>query len=152
MRLSGPFRYHSTFDPTRIITVEDSDGVNKFSGPASRRGPKLYVVSHNEKPFYVGVTKQTIRARLRIGFDANVVHGYHGYAWLHHLEHAMLDVWVQDSPDGNIMDLETVESEVVFLIRQEYEQWPAHQTEIHFHPSDAKHRHAARDIIGHYRR
>lgn len=150
MLLSGPFRYGLKFDATRIIAVEDSGGGGKLSGPAARRVPKLYVISQDQKPFYVGVTKQTIRARLRLGFDANGAHGYHGYAWRYHLEQAVLDVWVQNGSDGTITDLETVEAEVIFLIRQQYKQWPAYQTEIHFHPSDAAHRETARGIIAHY--
>jgi hypothetical protein len=39
---------------------------------------------------------------------------------------------------------------VVFLIRQGG-QWPAHQTEIHFHPSDAVHREAAASIMARYK-
>ena len=48
--------------------------------------------------------------------------------------------------------IETVEAEVVFLIRQEYGQWPEHQTEIHFHKSNDIHRKAAEDIINFYRK
>jgi len=150
MLLSGPFRYGLKFDATRIIAVEDSDGAGKLSGPAARRVPKLYVISQDRKPLYVGVTRQTMLTRLRQGFDANGAHGYHGYAWRHHLEQAVLDVWVQDGSDGTDKDLETIEAEVVFLIRKEYGQWPDYQTEIHFHPSESAHRESARSVIAHY--
>lgn len=153
MLLSGPVRYGLKCDATRIIAVEDSDGGGNLSGLAARRVPKLYVISQDRKPFYIGVTRQTIRARLRLGFDAYGAHGYHGYAWRHHFVQAVLDVWVQNGSDGTITDLETVEAEVVFLIRQQYKQykqWPAYQTEIHFHPSDAAHRETARGIIAQY--
>jgi hypothetical protein len=47
-------------------------------------------------------------------------------------------------------DIETVEAEVVYLIRAAG-QWPAFQTEIHFHPSSPRHRELAEEIMSHYR-
>ncbi len=47
-------------------------------------------------------------------------------------------------------DIETVEAEVVFLIRQRTDQWPKYQTEIHFHQSNNAHRAAAQAILNHY--
>jgi phospholipase/lecithinase/hemolysin len=47
------------------------------------------------------------------------------------------------------LDIETVEAEVVFLIRCAG-QWPQYQTEIHFHPSTAVHRDIAASIIARY--
>jgi hypothetical protein len=44
-------------------------GTSKFSGIATSRKPKLYVVSVDEKPIYVGLTKQPIRNRLRLGME-----------------------------------------------------------------------------------
>jgi hypothetical protein len=38
-----------------------------------------------------------------------------------------------DTTDGGMLDFETVEAEVVFLVRCSC-QWPECQTEIHFHP------------------
>jgi hypothetical protein len=43
-------------------------------------------------------------------------------------------------------ELETVEAEVVFLIRCAG-QWPRGQTEIHFHPSEKEHRDLAAKIV-----
>ena len=152
LALSGPFRYGLKFSATRIIAVEAQDGGRELSGPAALRVPKLYVISNEERPLYVGVTRQTMRTRLRIGFDANGAHGYHGYAWRRSLEQVMLDVWIQSEGGGDTAGLETVEAEVVFLIRQEFGQWPDYQTEIHFHRSDVVHREIARRIIAHYQR
>lgn len=59
-------------------------------------------------------------------------------------------MWVEEGSDGGLNDLETVEAEVVFLIRQEYGQWPEHQTEIHFHRSSAEHRKLARMVVAYY--
>ena len=150
MQLSGPFAYRIRFDKNGIIGVEGPDRSTNFSGPASQKVPKLYVISHDQQPLYVGVTKQRVRDRLRLGFQANSGHGYHGYAWRHHLSYAAVDVWLQEGSNRDLVQIETVEAEVVFLIRQRFGQWPSYQTEIHFHESGATHRQAARDIIDHY--
>ena len=68
MKLSDPSRYILHFDSTRILSVESEDGGTKFSGQVAGNAPKLYVISEANKPIYVGVTKQSIRARLRFGF------------------------------------------------------------------------------------
>ena len=155
MKLSEPSRYILHFDSTRILSVESEDGGTKFSGKVAGNAPKLYVISEANKPIYVGVTKQPIRARLRFGFRSKGSHGYYGYAWRHHMVQAVLDVWVQkgwdqDGDKESLRNIETVEAEVVFLIRQEYGQWPEHQTEIHFHPSKPIHREIAQQVLKYY--
>lgn len=77
--------------------------------------------------------------------------GYYGYAWRHALREANLDVWChEDAPAERPMrDIETVEAEVVLLIRLEG-QWPQYQTEIHFHPSSSIHRETAERIMARY--
>jgi hypothetical protein len=55
-----------------------------------------------------------------------------------------------DASEANpCRDIETVEAEVVFLIRSKG-QWPLFQTEIHFHESSEQHRMIAAAIIGHF--
>jgi hypothetical protein len=77
--------------------------------------------------------------------------GYYGYAWRHENTAANLDVWCHmDALERNERDIETIEAEVVFLIRKAG-QWPQFQTEIHFHPSEPIHRQVAADIIAHYK-
>lgn len=150
MRITGPERYALSFDAHTFSAV-CRKGTPKFSGIATSKKPKLYIVSVNEQPIYVGVTKQPIRSRLRLGWKANGESGYYGYAWRHHLTQAQLDVWChEDAPDENpVLAIETIEAEVVFLIRSAG-QWPLHQTEIHFHPSNSTHREAATSILQHY--
>ena len=58
-------------------------------GPTSRPRRGLYVVSVDEKPIYVGLTKQPIRNRLRLGWNAKGETGYYGYAWRHHNENGI---------------------------------------------------------------
>ena len=88
-----------------------------------------------------------MRTRFRLGFNATGESGYHGYAWRHKFEEAVLDVWCHEDPltEKPERDVETVEAEIVFLARCAG-QWPEGQTEIHFHPSTEEHRRVAADI------
>jgi hypothetical protein len=151
MRFSGPERYTINIDDGSF-TIRSVDGADGFAAPASCAGPKLYILSVDGRPVYVGVTKQRMQARLRYGFTADGESGYHGYAWRHCLTSASLDVWCYDDPAAMdpMRDAETVEAEVVFLIRQSG-QWPEHQTEIHFHASNDEHRAWAAKILAAYR-
>jgi hypothetical protein len=150
MKIEGPDRYRLTFT-AESFTVLCPKGTNKFSGIATLLLPKLYIASIDEKPIYVGVTKQAIRSRLRFGWNAHGQGGYYGYAWRNENTAANLDVWCHmDAIDRNERDIETVEAEVVFLIRMAG-QWPRYQTEIHFHPSGDVHRKIATEIMAHYR-
>ena len=146
MRIVGPERYQLTFDSTTYAIV-CGKGTPKFSGLATQRKPKIYVVSVNGKLIYVGITRQSMRARFRLGFKAKGKSGYHGYAWRHKPEPAVLDIWChEDAPAVKAdLDMETVEAEVAFLARSAG-QWPEGQTEIHFHPSNDEHRELAKSI------
>lgn len=150
MRISGPNRYKLSFDPASFA-VQCPKGTPKFSGIATSKKPKLYIVSVDGNPIYVGVTKQSLRNRLRLGWNANGKSGYYGYAWRHHFKEANIDIWChEDAPEENpALDIETIEAEVVFLIRSAG-QWPLYQTEIHFHSSTSTHREIAAKIMGHY--
>lgn len=150
MRISGPERYKLSFCPGSFV-VECGQGTPRFSGIATSGKPKLYIVSVDEKPVYVGITVQPIRNRLRLGWNADGERGYHGYAWRHHLTQANIDIWCHDDAplDKPALDIETVEAEVVFLIRSGG-QWPLYQTEIHFHPSLPVHRQVAATIMARY--
>jgi hypothetical protein len=127
-------------------------GTAKFSGRAASGDlPKIYIVSVDGCPIYVGVTRRAVRSRLRDGFTAQGAHGYYGYQWRHELTEANLDLWYHVNPrsEALLLDVETVEAEIVFLIRAAG-QWPKYQTEIHFHPSTEVHRHVAASIMGKY--
>jgi len=146
MRIAGPERYRLSFDPDSFA-VSCSKGTAKFSGLATTKLPKLYVVSIEAKPVYVGVTRQSMRARLCLGFNATGENGYHGYAWRHKFHEATLDIWCHEDPpaENPELDIETLEAEIVFLARCAG-QWPEGQTEIHFHPSTEEHREIAANI------
>src|SRR5579864_3472427 len=143
MRIVGPERYRLAFDSAKFA-VTCSKGTPKFSGLATSRLPKLYVVSVDGQLIYVGITRQSMGARFRLGFSAKGKNGYHGYAWRHTLTEATLNIWChEDAPTKNPdLDIETIEAEVVYLARA-VGQWPAGQTEIHFHPSNEDHRRIA---------
>ena len=151
MQVTGPERYGLTFD-ANTFAARCQKGTSKFSGIANCKKPKLYIVSIDEEPIYVGITKQRIPDRLRYGWSANGRTGYYGYAWRHCHTEANLDIWCHENPpaDNSTLDIETVEAEVVFLVRAAG-QWPLHQTEIHFHPSKAVHRNLAESIIQRYK-
>jgi hypothetical protein len=153
MILQGPETYKILFDSEKY-EIKNNLGLNKFSGCATRINYKLYIVSIDNRPAYVGVTTQPMAGRLRLGWNANGESGYHGYKWRHHLPgEAHLDVW--ELPEGVVEDnklfIETIEAEIVFLIRQAG-QWPRFQTEIHFHESKEEHRNEANEILKKYQR
>jgi hypothetical protein len=145
-------RYRLTVSSTSFMVLCPK-GTDKFSGRATSDLPKLYVISADDHPipFYVGITKQPMRNRLRFGWDANGKGGYYGYAWRHHMTQANLDLWCHTDPpvERPCLDAETIEAELVFMIRKAG-QWPLHQTEIHFHPSTDVHRVVAARIGARY--
>jgi len=151
MRVDGPDTYQLTFDAQSFV-VRCPRGTDKFSGFSTSKRPKLYVVSIRRRPVYVGVTRRSIRARLRGGWKADGRAGYYGYAFRHKLVSAQLDIWCHQNASGENpnLALETVEAEVVYHIRQAG-QWPLFQTEIHFRPSKAVHRRLAQRILSRYR-
>jgi hypothetical protein len=151
MNMLGPDRFALTFDSRKFI-VRCPKNTDRFSGFATSNLPKLYIASVDDWPIYVGITKQSMRSRLRLGWNADGENGYHGYAWRHHHQQAALDIWCQTDPPAvkPTLDIETVEAEVVFLIRSAG-QWPAFQTEIHFHQSSEVHRAAAARILATFR-
>jgi hypothetical protein len=153
VQMSGPERFALTFTP-EDYTVTCSAGRPRFSGGATTRKPKLYIASVDEKPFYVGQTVTPMATRMWIGWNRKGEGGNHGYKWRHHILRANLDVWVHEDPIGNdnpARDVETVEAEIVFLIRLHTGQWAIYQTEIHFYQSTDEHRRVARAILGTYR-
>jgi hypothetical protein len=109
-------------------------------------------VSVRKKPIYVGQTMQSIAARLRMGFTAKGNAGYHGYAWRRKYKRVDLDIWILKGAKKKKLHLETIEGEVVYLIRHHLGQWPAWQTEIHFHRSTDKHRELASKIYQAFKR
>lgn len=118
----------------------------KFSAPASTRGiAKLYTVSCDNSLLYVGIAKQPMASRFNYGFKANGTNGYHGYKWKFLEANLKLSIWTAklNGVYAPLHQMEIIEAEVVFACRQESGQWPTHQHEIHFSPSEPWHREAA---------
>ena len=145
--LDGPDRFELEFDATSCAVVH-ANGAKTFTGRAASSWPKLYVVVAAGKPVYVGITRQSIRSRLRLGWKADGASGYYGYEWRHPLKTASLFVWYAEADlgDASQRELETVEAEIVFAIRSAG-QWPQFQTEIHFYESNESHRRFASDVL-----
>ena len=154
MELSGPERYFIRFTPKEITHVASDKGIAQFSPPVTQSGSKIYVVHEDQTAIYVGKTTTSITARLSRGSkqDPRKNHGYSGHKWRRCLCQASIDIWLFQFDDKSTAkrDLETIEAEVVFLLRQQG-QWPKFQTEIHFHQSDRIHRELAEQIVSHYR-
>lgn len=150
MKLLGPDRFDLTFD-ARDFKVASTSGETQFTGRSAGRIPKLYVITAQGRPLYVGVTRQPMRTRLRLGFKADGSTGYHGYKWRHSLRRATLEIWYHPRPgsDAAFRDLETIEAETVFLLRSQLKHWPQYQTEIHFYRSTPSHRRAAAAVLDH---
>jgi hypothetical protein len=135
--LTGPERYELTLTPTAYKLDR------KFGGfVCKKKTPKLYVVAVEGQLVYVGVTRQPMSNRLRYGFKAKGRGGYYGYAWRNKHTQASLYVWAANE-DTSSSVLETIEAEVVFLVRHSTGAWPDCQTEIHFHKASDPHKKAA---------
>jgi hypothetical protein len=151
MHWSGPESFGLALDSAQFQVTQPHGG-RTFLGRATSRMPKLYVVASGGQIVYVGVTRQPLRTRLRLGWAADGRTGYYGYQWRHKLTKVSVHVWYHENAGGDQLNLEaeTVEAEVVYLVRAGG-QWPEFQTEIHFHPSSEEHRMLASRIVQHCR-
>ena len=152
MKLSNPQEYELELLDSETYKVKGENGEEVFSAPASSKAiPKLYVVHDSEVIHYVGITRQSMAARLRYGLKAKGTHGYHGYKWKSHSGKLELSIWVLENikPNEAYQELETIEAEMVFLCRLHFAQWPESQHEIHFHKSEEFHRKCSRLIYEH---
>lgn len=149
MKLIGPDKYTLVIKDRQAL-VQSSDGKSHFVTPATKnKKPKLYIVSKEGQLLYIGVTSQSMSARLRGGLTADGEHGYHGYSWGREDHSIQLDIWYLIESANPIRDAETIEAETVFLSRLKSGQWPLAQTEIHFYSSGEEHRQCAQQILAH---
>lgn len=107
--------------------------------------PKLYIIKRGKEIYYVGITTQDIRKRLRQGFSAQGEHGYHGYKWKNEDK---VEVLIWCFPDSSPKHVEAIEAELVYYIREKTGNWPKYQMEIHFHGASEKEKHLAKSILG----
>ena len=152
MILTGPHQYRLIIQPGGGRYEHDPAlGHAHFVAPVTTRSPKLYIVSAGAAPIYVGQTVQSLRARMRLGFSADGLGGYYGYSWRHQHPSVDLRIWLlEDAPEETeLIDLQTIEAELVYLLRHRLGQWPSYQTEIHFYPSEPIHRNLAEQVYSH---
>ena len=121
-----------TNEGCRCVSVNGRP-ISHFVDPDSRRGiQKLYVLKSSAEIYYVGITSQPMSSRFWIGYQVNSRTGYHGYKWRSQISQAELLVWCFTGDDRDAV--ESVEGELVYLIRNRTGNWPKYQMEIHFHP------------------
>ena len=125
------------FDYLELKLVEE-DTIEKFIGIETIIIPKrltqsdvykLYVLKEENDYIYVGVTQQSLITRLKSGLKANGKNGYHGYKWKNKKS---VNVYVWCFNELNQNEIENIEAELVFIIRQKKNKWPLQQNEIHF--------------------
>jgi len=126
-----------------ISSVLAKDGTSHFVSPVTKKGNKIYILGKNGLIHYVGITKQSMASRLRYGVKPAHKSGYHGYKWLKENGDHCLVIWTFN----NDVDIEALEAEIVHFFRKQYDQWPKHQTEIHFHPTTKEERTMAKTIL-----
>jgi len=112
-----------------IKSLQTNTVIENFSYPLTSKHYKIYILTDKERILYIGITKDSIRNRLRSGLSANGEHGYHGYKWKNNKK-VMLFVWCFDELDKN--KIENIEAELAFIVRKTTGNWPECQNEIHF--------------------
>jgi hypothetical protein len=118
---------------------------NDFAPEYKKEGlAKLYLVKDDTFYKYVGATMQPIHTKLAQGLRANGQHGYHGYKWKN-LDTVEVFVWTFNNMTK--AQIEAVEAELVFQIRNAYGRWTDCQNEIHFNNTFTFARVLARDIF-----
>lgn len=139
-------KYKIKISDLKFVCIEANGEQGKgFVYPdISDKLPKLYVVKHRKEIYYVGITSQDIRKRLRYGFSTQGKHGYHGYKW-RNKNAADLLIW--SFPDSTQEHVEAIEAELVYFIREKTGKWPKYQMEIHFHGASETERQVAKSIL-----
>lgn len=133
-----------TDSKVRCIAANGEPGKGFLFPDVSDNLPKLYVVKNKRQIYYVGITIQDIRKRLRYGFSAKGEHGYYGYKWKGQ-ETAEMLIWC--FPDFVTEQVEAVEAELVYYVRKTTGKWPLFQMEIHFHRPSEEERRIAKLIL-----
>lgn len=101
----------------------------------------LYILKDDKNFIYVGITKQSVRARFGGSFYAfknkkakTYFNGYTGYKWIEEYQKSKKHIDLIVIPLGIDKKMsEAIEAEVVYLIRNNTGKWPLFQHEIHFH-------------------
>ena len=146
---------------------------NNFDGIATKKRYKLYVII-GAKIFYVGIAKVPISARFHYGVSCrkSMGKGYHGYKWLDELNNGKkLDLFIfgfkglqcntdftknntyqKGKQDPQKIVAETIEAELVYIIRKNTNEWCKYQNEIHFHNLGEQPKNTAKEIYKNLRK
>lgn len=122
---------------------------------------KIYLVYDDKTAFYVGETDTSIKERMERSYNSynyfkkngHARGGYKGYKWLdidnNKVRSLILYVVIlgedYDDPKRR-REVEAIEGELVYEIRNRTEKWPAFQNEIHFSNVDTANQ-IAKDIL-----
>ena len=139
-------KYRIKITDSNVKCIEANGEIGKgFDYPdVSDNLPKLYVVKRGKDIYYVGMTTQDIRKRLRQGFSAQGEHGYHGYKWK---DQDTVELLTWSFPGSTRGYVEAIEAELVYFIREKTGNWPKYQMEIHFHGASETERQVAKSIL-----
>ena len=138
----------------RVSHIQQIGAPKPGWGTANDKGPKIYILSLNKgktrELIYVGITNQPLNIRFIQGLTAVGKNGYHGYHWkelANKDESKIIDLFVYKF--DNKERTESIEAEIVYLIRNKTGKWPEYQTEIHFHQANDKEILIAKQIYEH---
>ncbi len=112
-----------------ILDLNSKKNLKSFTKPLTEKGYKLYIIKNDKKFLYIGITRQSLRNRFRYGLKADGKNGYHGYKWKG-VKCVQLFVWIFEN--YNETQLENIEAELTYLVRNKTNVWPLFQNEIHF--------------------
>ncbi len=134
-------------DGTCSLTLEPVIAdANNLAIKKERR--KIYIISSKKAVLYVGEANTSMKTRFQRGCTSynyfintkKTRSGYKGYKWLDRKANPnrILNVSVavfesKFDPKEKRDDIETIEGELVYLIREKTGLWPKFQNEIHFH-------------------
>ncbi len=140
--------YHVKLDQGKIIHIQQKGtNINHFVHPATKNKlSKLYVVKYKSRIIYIGITSRGFRERLRYGLSAKGDRnqgGYYGYKWKH-LDEVEILLWF--FPGQKFSNIEGIEGELVYLVRNNTGKWPDYQMEIHFHNCTREEKNIAKAI------
>lgn len=126
-------RYELTLSGNRISEIKNLiriDITDRFLDEVNRTDiAKLYLVRDDEFYQYIGTTFQPINSRLGQGLKADGKNGYHGYKWKNK---SKIELFIWTFHGLNKSEIENIEAEIAFRIRNKFGKWILSQNEIHF--------------------
>jgi len=139
-------KYKIRISDSKFVCIEANEqkGQGFVFPDVSDKLPKLYIIKRGKEIYYVGITTQDIRKRLRYGFSATGKHGYYGYKWK---DQNTVEILIWCFPGSSPEHVEAIEAELVYFIREKTGKWPKYQMEIHFHGASESERQVAGSIL-----